>query len=39
MLKGAIFKKGVQQVLFNSFVMIQFSWFDHHFFPTKKHFL
>ena len=34
--KGAIFKKECKKVLFNSFVLMQFSLFDQLFFPAKK---
>ena len=37
MAKGAIIKKGVQKVSFNSFVMMQFSYLDQLCFPAKKH--
>ena len=38
--KGGTFKKECQKVIFNSFVMMQFSYFDQLFFPAKKqHFL
>ena len=33
---GAIFEKECKNVLFNSFVMMQFSLFDQLFFPVKK---
>ena len=34
--KGAILKKECKKVLLNSFAMMQFSYFDQLFFPTKK---